>query len=86
MYTPDESSNVKYLMTHMKNQISSLDDPLPSLCDTLQRWFGSESSWLKSLFVILIMLLAVLLVICLQDCCLLYYMMYNKASSQINDN
>ena len=58
----------------------------PLMGYVLGRWFGSESSWLKSLFVILIMLLAVLLVICLQDCCLLYYMMYNKASSQINDN
>ena len=31
----------------------------------LGRWFGSETSWLKSLFVTLITLLAVLLVICL---------------------
>ena len=33
--------------------------------DVLGRWFGSETSWLKSLFVTLITLLAVLLVICL---------------------
>ena len=54
-------------MTHMKNKIPSLDDPLPSLCDVLEKWFGSESSWPKSLFVILITILAVLLVICLFD-------------------
>ena len=65
VYTPVESSNAKYLMTHMKNQIPSLDNPLPSLCEVLERWFGSESSWPKSLFVILIRILAVLLVICL---------------------
>ena len=51
-------------MIHMKNQISTFNDPLPSLGDLLERWFGSESSWLKSLFVTLIMLLlAVLFVI-----------------------
>ena len=33
--------------------------------DVLGRWFASETSWLKSLFVTLITLLAVLLVICL---------------------
>ena len=65
IYIPGESSNATYLMTHMKNQIPSLDNPLPSLCEVLERWFGSESSWPKSLFVILIRILAVLLVICL---------------------
>ena len=38
------------------------DNPL--MGDVLGRWFGSESPWLKSLFVTLITLLAVLLVIC----------------------
>ena len=37
------------------------DNPL--MGDVLGRWFGSENSWLKSLFVTLITLLAVLLLI-----------------------
>ena len=52
-------------MTHVKNQISALNDPLPSCGDLLGRGFGLGSSWLKSLLVTLVMLLAVLFVICL---------------------
>ena len=37
VYVPDESSNVTHLMTHMKNQIAALDDPLPSLGDVLEK-------------------------------------------------
>ena len=37
----------------------------PLMGNVLGTWFGSESSWLKSLFVTLIMLLAVLFTICL---------------------
>ena len=65
IYIPGESSNATYLMTYVKNQISALDDPLPSCGDLLGRGFGSGSSWLKPLLVTLVMLLAVLLVICL---------------------
>ena len=41
VYVPDESSNVAHLVTHMKNQIAALDDPLPSLGDILEKtvWF-----------------------------------------------
>ena len=60
VYTPDET----HLMSHMKNQIAAFDDPFPSLGNLLERWFGPESSWLKSLFVtLIILLLAVLFVI-----------------------
>ena len=31
VFIPDESSNIKHLMTHMKNQISALSDPLPNI-------------------------------------------------------
>ena len=31
VFIPDEYSNVTHLMTHIKNQISALNDPLPSL-------------------------------------------------------
>ena len=63
IYIPGESSNATYLMTHMKNQISALDDPLPSCGELLGRGFGSGSSWLKFLLVALVILLAVLLVV-----------------------
>ena len=52
VFIPDESSNVTCLMTHMKNQISTLNDPLPSLSETLGRWFDSGGCWLKSLLMI----------------------------------
>ena len=41
VYIPEESSEVTHLMTHMKNQIAALDDPLPSLGDILEKtvWF-----------------------------------------------
>ena len=65
IYIPGESSNATYLVTHMKNQIAALNDPLPSCGDLLGRGFGARSSWLKSLLVTLVMLLAVLFVICL---------------------
>ena len=39
-------------MTHMKNQISTLNDPLPSLSEMLGRWFDSGGCWLKSLLMI----------------------------------
>ena len=52
VFIPDESSNVTCLMTHMKNQISTLNDPLPSLREMLGRWFDSGGCWLKSLLVI----------------------------------
>ena len=64
-FITDECSNVTHLVTHMKNQIAAdfwgaqLDDPLCSLGELLGRWFGSESSWLKSLLVTLTTLLAV---------------------------
>ena len=65
VYIPDESSDVTHLMTHMKNQTIALDEPLPSLGDLLQIWFGSGSSSLKYLLVTLTTLLAVLFVISL---------------------
>ena len=49
----------------MKNQTIALDEPLPSLGDLLQIWFGSGSSSLKYLLVTLTTLLAVLFVISL---------------------
>ena len=36
---PDESSNITHLMCHMKNRISVLSEPLPSL-DDLFLFFG----------------------------------------------
>ena len=50
---PDESSNITHLMTHRKNYIAALDDPLPSLGDLLGRQFGVGSSWFESLLVTL---------------------------------
>ena len=67
VYTPDKSSNVTYLMTHLKNQMAAWDDPFSNLGDLLGRWFGSGNPWLKSLLVTLITLLAVLLTILLQQ-------------------
>ena len=49
--TPGESSKVTHLMSNMENQITALDDPLPNLDNLLGRWFGSGSSWFKSLLV-----------------------------------
>lgn len=37
VFIPDESSNITHLMTHRKNYIAALDDPLPSLGDLLGR-------------------------------------------------
>ena len=60
-----------HLMTHMKNQISSLSDPLPSLHDPLKHWFGARSSWLKYLanFINTTTRITCMVPI-LQDCCL----------------
>ena len=51
-FIPDESPNVTRLMIHMKNQITILNDPLPSLREILGRWFGSGGCWVKSLLMI----------------------------------
>lgn len=48
----DESSNATPFMMYMKSQISTLNDPLPSLSETLGRWFDSGGCWLKSLLMI----------------------------------
>ena len=39
-------------MNHMKNQISALSDPFPSLDDLKKKWFGVGGSWLKYLLLI----------------------------------
>ena len=65
VFISDESSNITRLINHMKNQIFALSDPLPSLDDLLEKWFGVGSSWLKHLLITLLMLLAILFVFCL---------------------
>ena len=50
----------------MKNQISALSDPFPSLDDLfLKNWFGVRGSWLKYLLLIPLMLLTIQFVFCL---------------------
>ena len=47
-------------MTQMKNQISALKDPFPSLDNLKQKtknWFGVGGSWLKYLLLIPLMFL-----------------------------
>lgn len=46
----DESSNATPFMMYMKSQISTLNDPLPSLREMLEKWFGSRGYWFKSLY------------------------------------
>ena len=46
VFKSDVFSNITHLITHMKNQISALLDPLPTRGDLLGSWFGSRSSWL----------------------------------------
>ena len=53
VFIPHESSNITHLMTHRKNYIAALDDPLPSLGDLLGRQFGVGSSWFEPLLVTL---------------------------------
>ena len=53
------------LMNHMKNQISALNDPFPSLDDLLKSCFGVGGSWLKYLLLISLMLLTILFIFCL---------------------
>ena len=62
VFIPDESFNVTNLMNHMKNQISALSDPFPSLDNVLNNWFGVGGSWLKYLPIIPLVLLATLFV------------------------
>lgn len=62
VFVHDEYSNVTCLMAHMKNQISSLNDSLPSLGKMVGKWFGLRESWLKTLLMTLLLLLAILLV------------------------
>ena len=40
IFIPDKSFNVTHLMNHMKNQISALSDPFPSLENLLLVWCG----------------------------------------------
>ena len=47
IFISDKSFNVTHLMNHIKNQISALSDPFPSLEDILENLFGEGSSWLK---------------------------------------
>ena len=49
-------------MNHMKNQISALNDPFPSLDDLLKSCFGVGGSWLKYLLLIPLMLLTIVFV------------------------
>ena len=51
-------------MNHMKNQISALSDPSPSLDDLLKNWFGVGGSWLKYLLLIPLIILTILFVFC----------------------
>lgn len=46
----DESSNATPFMMYMKSQISTLNDPLPSLREMLEKRFGSRGYWFKSLY------------------------------------
>ena len=49
-------------MTQMKNQISALKDPFPSLDNLKQKtknWFGVGGSWLKYLLLIPLMVLTI---------------------------
>ena len=62
---PDLSSNITHLMNHIKNEISALGDPLPSLGYILGKWFSSGGSWFKSLLMTLLLLLAILIVFCI---------------------
>ena len=52
-------------MDQKKNQISSLNDPLPSLDGLFRTWFGMGNAWLKYLPITLLMLLAILFLFCL---------------------
>ena len=56
VFIPDESSNVTCLMNNMKNQISALSDPFPSLDNVFKNWFLVESSCLKYLLITPLML------------------------------
>ena len=49
----------------MKNQISTLRDPLPSVDIKKKNWFGVGGSWLKYLLLIPLMLLTIPFVFCL---------------------
>ena len=61
-FISDKSFNVTHLMNHMKNQISALNDPFPSLDDLLKSCFGVGGSWLKYLLLIPLMLLTIVFV------------------------
>ena len=43
VFTPDEPSNITHSMSHMKNQISALRDPFPSLDDLLKTALAWEA-------------------------------------------
>ena len=55
---------VTHLMNHMKNQISALSNPFPSLDDLLKNWFDVGGSWLKYLLLIPLIILTILFVFC----------------------
>ena len=55
---------VTHLMNHMKNQISALSHPFPSLDDLLKTWFDVGGSWLKYLL-LMSLIITILFVFCL---------------------
>ena len=83
IFIPNKSFNVTHLMNHMKNQISALNDPFPSLDDlynkTKQNQFGVGSTWLK--YLLLISLIFINYTLCIfpvsKDYCFLYYQVYD---------
>lgn len=45
VFIPDESAGVSSLLNHMRTQVYTLSDPVPSPGDPLNEWFRSWGTW-----------------------------------------
>lgn len=74
MFTSDEFVNVSSLLNHMRTQVNALNEPISSLCDLVNQWFGSWGSWWKKLLLILRIIVCICVLSCMRlySCCGIY--------------
>ena len=79
VFIPDESFNVTHMVNHMRNQISALSDPFPSLYGLFKKlvWCGRLTAEILTYNSPNVISYIVCSLPVLQDYCLFYYQVYD---------
>ena len=88
VFIPDESFTVTHMVNHMRNQISALSDPFPSLDGLFKKliWCGRLTDEIFTYNSTNVISYIVGSLPVLQDYCLFYYQVYDWAFNGNNDN